>query len=508
MADPASPASASPVDIINGSASLALKIASVIKTLHLVAQRFKSAELAIHSIASECQTVQSAWDAVESWARKQSIQNVDQEPLLNRLRQSLLFGTMVFDALDDELMPFLSERQGQGLFTRKGAVWNEVSFARHQDRIRGQVAAMTLLLQVINLPTMTEGMNVLIRESELLKRSDETAWTIVDSSASFSSRLPDSRTSMESSDTAYVRYDFEPELLAGRVYGRSYKYLAGKLQKRRGKEGIRNIRAELFVNTMGEDENSDKASIFSVSRSSRREVIPDDYSRLLSTRRREHHPPLLTTPNIDKDEYPILSTARQASDYRTSFRPKSHDAPDLKDGNALLERQEGIEASGNEGQDASDSDQTRGNSLVEDDQRSRQEGMEIVKASDMDGSTFARGAATSDRAEKTVYRYSPSTQANASTSPSSKMLRRAQSSPSELGTIEVSVDMNGLSPKDRNPGTNSLEQESDSDTSSEASGQEYPIPTLQEDLPVFGFSRLGFGSRIATSLFALTAEEA
>lgn len=122
MADPASPASASPVDIINGSTSLAQKIASVIETLHLVAQRFKSAELAIHSIASECQTVQSAWDAVESWARNQSIHNVDQEPLLNRLRQSLLFGTMVFDALDDELIPFLSERQGQGLFARKRAV--------------------------------------------------------------------------------------------------------------------------------------------------------------------------------------------------------------------------------------------------------------------------------------------------------------------------------------------------------------------------------------------------
>lgn len=81
---------------------------------------------------------------------------------------------------------------------------------------------------------MTEGINILLRESELLRRSDETAWTIVDSCASFSSRLPESRTSLESSDTTYVRYDFEPELLAGRVYGRSYKYLAGKLQKGEG----------------------------------------------------------------------------------------------------------------------------------------------------------------------------------------------------------------------------------------------------------------------------------
>lgn len=49
------------------------------------------------------------WSGIEIWARNQPAeQNAEQQPLLDRLRQSLLFGTMVLGALEDDLMQLMT----------------------------------------------------------------------------------------------------------------------------------------------------------------------------------------------------------------------------------------------------------------------------------------------------------------------------------------------------------------------------------------------------------------
>jgi hypothetical protein len=148
MADPAAI-----LAIINGSAGLALKIGSIINNLYTLSQSLKHAELTIKSIASECQTIQIAWDAIQAWVGAQPANTLhEQKPVLDRLRQSLVFGTMVLSALEDDLVPFISGApRNLNFFGRSKVLWNEATFSRHQDRIRGQVAAMTLLIQVINL---------------------------------------------------------------------------------------------------------------------------------------------------------------------------------------------------------------------------------------------------------------------------------------------------------------------------------------------------------------------
>jgi hypothetical protein len=68
----------------------------------------------------------------------------------------------------------------------------------------------------------------------------------VDSNASHSIKHPEARSSIESSETIYIKFDFEPELMTGRVYGRSYNFLAKNMAKKRGKEVLHNIEAELL----------------------------------------------------------------------------------------------------------------------------------------------------------------------------------------------------------------------------------------------------------------------
>ncbi|KUJ11170.1 uncharacterized protein LY89DRAFT_723019 [Mollisia scopiformis] len=265
MADPATI-----ISIINGSLGLAVKVGTVANDLYTLSKRLKYAELTLESVASECEVIQTAWEGIQTWAKKQPArQDEGQQKLFDRLNRSLLFGTMVFSKLEDDLKEFTAGQQSPSFFRRGKVVWNEASFAQHQDRIRGQVAAMTLLLQVINLPTTREQEELLVKETETLRETDESAWTIIDCGNTSSFRYSDSqitRRSIDSAPAVYVRFDFEAELFSGRVYARNLDKLKQDDTTNQGKQPIRNARAELVVHREYQVDHEDQATIFSVSR--------------------------------------------------------------------------------------------------------------------------------------------------------------------------------------------------------------------------------------------------
>ena len=146
MADPVTILS-----IIYGSLGLALKIGTVIHTLYDISQKLKQAQLTILSTITECETIQTVWSAIERWASSHPNGTAIESELLERLNKSLLNGQMVISAFENNLAAWSLKLTNPGFLSRSKIVWEENAFSQHQFRIRGQVAAMTLLLQVINL---------------------------------------------------------------------------------------------------------------------------------------------------------------------------------------------------------------------------------------------------------------------------------------------------------------------------------------------------------------------
>ena len=146
MADPVTILS-----IINGSLGLALRIGTVINALYDISQKLKQAQLTILSTITECETIQTAWIAIERWASSHPGGTAIESELLERLNKSLLNGQMVISAFEDDLIAWSRKSTNPSFLSRSKIVWEENTFSQHQFRIRGQVAAMTLLLQVINL---------------------------------------------------------------------------------------------------------------------------------------------------------------------------------------------------------------------------------------------------------------------------------------------------------------------------------------------------------------------
>jgi hypothetical protein len=140
------------ISIINGSLGLVVKIGAVLNDLYSLSKRLRYAEVTLQSIASECETIQVAWEEIEAWVKNQPTERDEgRQRLFARLNKSLLSGTMVFSKLEKDLKEFTNVPQSVGFFRRSKVVWNEPIFTQHQERIRGQVTAMTLLLQVIHL---------------------------------------------------------------------------------------------------------------------------------------------------------------------------------------------------------------------------------------------------------------------------------------------------------------------------------------------------------------------
>ena len=102
----ADPVTAVAIAIANGATVLALKCASVAKSLNDLTNKHKKANLAIMTINQELDTIEAAWSRIRDWSRYTTAETSEYE-LLNRLHKSLECGQLMTPALQDTLLPFI-----------------------------------------------------------------------------------------------------------------------------------------------------------------------------------------------------------------------------------------------------------------------------------------------------------------------------------------------------------------------------------------------------------------
>ena len=250
MADPISI-----ISLVEGSVTLIVQCGSAIKSLNEIAAKYKQAELILSSMIQEVDVIELAWKRIKDWFESYTNEAGDGE-LLERLDKSLKCGTNVISALQDDLLAYGSKKLGFMQRTRLN--WNEKALRDHQGRIRGQVQAMSLLLQVIELPTSKARSKQLQAERNTFLRSDESAYSIVPSRMSIASSAWDSVFSVESAELIHPRWSFEGDLLGARVYKRNYaknlinSVLRSKVAK--AKDDAYTIVANDAVSTTTDDE--------------------------------------------------------------------------------------------------------------------------------------------------------------------------------------------------------------------------------------------------------------
>lgn len=141
---------ASIVGLVDTSIGLALKCAGTVQKLNDIASKYNNAKLTIMSMTSNLDAMQFTWDKIGAWTEAQSPgESEDDQSLITRMLRLLETGTLVMNALEDDLAPFCNENLG--FAQRARLIWDESSFADHQSRIRDQATSMSLLLQAMQL---------------------------------------------------------------------------------------------------------------------------------------------------------------------------------------------------------------------------------------------------------------------------------------------------------------------------------------------------------------------
>lgn len=148
--------------IVNAAANLGLKCVTIIHSLHTAAERFKTADLSILSLVEECSTIELAWDQLRLYVQSELAHVPGNEHIVHRIQRSLHAGELVISALQKDLDDALSAPLKSSLLQRTKVVWKEDTLKDHQSRIRGQVGALTLLLQVIKLYVPDRGLLLLL----------------------------------------------------------------------------------------------------------------------------------------------------------------------------------------------------------------------------------------------------------------------------------------------------------------------------------------------------------
>ena len=214
------------VQIVEGSLSLALQCGHATKTLNDIAAKYRYAELAIISMAQGLDTIQLAWNQIGEWSQSYVPKTVGEGEFLERLQRSLQNGSTVMNALERNLKPYQTEYLS--FMPRSKAVWNEATLRGHQERISHPAVAMTCLLQAIQLKSSLARTRLIDEAEPMLRRSDESAYSIVPSR--MSSRTSGSRyrkslggTSTASAELVYQRLSFENDLFTAPAYKRNYR---------------------------------------------------------------------------------------------------------------------------------------------------------------------------------------------------------------------------------------------------------------------------------------------
>ena len=254
MADPISV-----ISLVEGFIGLVLQCGSVAKTLSDMIAKFRTAEVAITSLIQEVETIQFAWSRIKGWSEDHAEAATDSQ-FVKRLEKSLECGTLILSAIEQDLADYKDRADNASFVRRSKMAWNERAFLDHQHRVRGQVQAMTLLLQVSQLSTSKAQTKLLKKKEKAFKASDESAYSIVpsrmSSHMSVSARSRDSVLTIESQELVYSPLSFEDDLFTARVYKRNYRnpWINSLVKLHRGKkrEGRRVPTAKLETSGDGQ----------------------------------------------------------------------------------------------------------------------------------------------------------------------------------------------------------------------------------------------------------------
>lgn len=144
---------ASAFGLISGGIQVLQAIGSTVHDLNQLYGRFKDADLTIRSLIQELNCIGTALASLREWIHLNNSIHPQPEEYNNDLAVALEGCRVVMDVVSHDVSDLVQSTHGDqlavtGLRVRMRIVWNEETMKGHQEKLRAQVVALQLLLQV------------------------------------------------------------------------------------------------------------------------------------------------------------------------------------------------------------------------------------------------------------------------------------------------------------------------------------------------------------------------
>ena len=136
--------------ITNASLGIARSLVHTIKELYELAEAYETAALGIRTVATQCDSFRIAIQRINKWLQKQNGNSNDlDEDFWNALQGNIETGRLVLEDLEKRISGL--KKNSAKFWTRTKYLWNGVIIGELQSQIQGLIAAMSILLQVIDM---------------------------------------------------------------------------------------------------------------------------------------------------------------------------------------------------------------------------------------------------------------------------------------------------------------------------------------------------------------------
>ena len=214
------------LSLVEACAGLAVTAGKLAIGLKSLADNYKKASLTFRSLSSQCRLFSTAVRAIQGWMEEAPEVTTIDDRIWEQLADSLECANDAIYALENELVS--SSGSSVNTFWEKaGVVWNLQTMRELEDCIHKQISSLSVILQIMNLPTRQSQKNSLAEKSSVFQDSRSSATSVRDAETSTLRAGGDGASTMRAPSTIMTtlsqlpQFDFDDMLLTSQVYLRN-----------------------------------------------------------------------------------------------------------------------------------------------------------------------------------------------------------------------------------------------------------------------------------------------
>ena len=214
------------LSLVEACAGLAVTAGKLAIGLKSLADNYKQAALTFRSLSSQCKLFATAVRAIQAWMEEAPEVTTIDDSIWEQLTDSLECAKDAIYALENELVS-TSGTSVNTFWNKANVVWNIQSMRDLEDCIHKQICSLSVILQIMNLPTRKSQTDGLRKQSSVFQESRFSAMSVRDAETSTLKGGGDATSTIRAPSTIMTslsqlpQFDFDEMLLTSQVYLRN-----------------------------------------------------------------------------------------------------------------------------------------------------------------------------------------------------------------------------------------------------------------------------------------------